>query len=160
MNATHDTEALASTVVTMASQATWFIEQPTLLGHQTVKSFEADFRAFIEQMVPQIAKRAATQSADDVPANVALAAIAEARSRMGEPEATGLQGEVERVKRLARSVVSLVGHHDSLLGIRMCLLCDRLIDGDDTWEPHGVGRPPGGAARSGRVHAACTTRRR
>ncbi|MFF7789676.1 DUF6415 family natural product biosynthesis protein [Streptomyces sp. NPDC007991] len=160
MNATHGTETAASTVVTMASQATWFIEQPTLLGHQTVKSFEADFRAFIEQMIPQIEKLAAAQSPDDVPANVALAAIAEARSRMGEPEAAGLQGEVERVKRLARSVVSLVGHHDSLAGLTMCLLCDRPIAGEDAWEPYDVGRPPGGAARSGRVHTACATRLR
>ncbi|MGC9541560.1 DUF6415 family natural product biosynthesis protein [Streptomyces sp. UG1] len=43
-----------------------------------------------------------------------MAGVGEARRRLHEPEAAGLLGEVERVKRLARSVVALCDHHDAL----------------------------------------------
>ncbi|GAB2714313.1 DUF6415 family natural product biosynthesis protein [Streptomyces bullii] len=161
MNATHETAAPIPSTVAMVTQATWFLKQPTLLGHQDVKAFEADFRTFVEHLIPQVEELAAARSRDDVPAQVALAGVAEARRRLIEPEAAGLKGEVARVQRLARSVIALCTHYDALTGISMCVVCNRVIDGDDEpWEPYDYASPSGGAARSGGVHAACATRRR
>ncbi|MFF0792091.1 DUF6415 family natural product biosynthesis protein [Streptomyces spiralis] len=95
---------------------------------------------------------------DDVPARAALAGVGEAHRWLGEPEAAGLRGEVERVKRLARCVIALSDHCDALSGLRRCPLCDRPIEDNDAREPYqrstaGVPRSPAGP---GRVHADCT----
>ncbi|NEA64725.1 DUF6415 family natural product biosynthesis protein [Streptomyces sp. SID12488] len=49
---------------------------------------------------------------------MAPAGVGEARCRLDEIERAGLTGEFERVKRLARSVVALCGHHQNLTGAR------------------------------------------
>ncbi|MGW4272428.1 DUF6415 family natural product biosynthesis protein [Streptomyces seoulensis] len=51
-------------------------------------------------------------------AKVALAALAEVRRRLDEDEAAGLRGEVERVRRIAKAVLALCGHHDVLSSLR------------------------------------------
>ncbi|MGW4563747.1 DUF6415 family natural product biosynthesis protein [Streptomyces sp. NPDC004561] len=94
---------------------------------------------------------AAALPKDDGPAKVARAGVRKARRRLVEIEAAGLFGEVARVKRLARSVVSLCDHYDTLSGVRMCLVCDKPIEGGDPWEPYGQVSPSGGATWSGRV---------
>ncbi|MFB7595779.1 DUF6415 family natural product biosynthesis protein [Streptomyces sp. NPDC056160] len=141
--------------VTVRAAASWFLDQLTLPRHGTVKAFEADFRQTLEQLVPRIEQLAADLPADDVPRKVALAGVEEARWRLVEPGAAGLQGEVERVKRLARSVISLCGHFDALSGVRMCLLCDKPIEDNDAWDPYRQAGLTGGPAQPGRVHAVC-----
>ncbi|GAB2880689.1 hypothetical protein GCM10027074_56190 [Streptomyces deserti] len=160
MNATRtDTDAPPTSTSAMRAAATWFFDQPTLPRHQSTKLFSQDFHDFLDQLIPRIEKLTAAGPEDDVPAQVALAGVAEARRRMDEPEAAGLRGEVERVKRLARSVVALCDHYDALTGITMCVVCDRVIEGDE-WEPSDQIGPYGGVVRSGRVHFACATRHR
>jgi hypothetical protein len=160
MNATHETDTPAPSMATMRASASWFILQKTLLGHRAVRNFEEDFRTFLDQLIPDIEKLATGRPQDDVPANVALAGVEEAHRRMAEPEAAGLRGEVDRVKQLAQSVMSLSHHHDTLTGITMCPACDRVIPDEDEWVPYDHGSPSGGTARSGRVHARCAKLRR
>ncbi|MEU0585374.1 DUF6415 family natural product biosynthesis protein [Streptomyces sp. NPDC006132] len=138
----------------MRAQASWFLDQRTLPRHQATRLMERELRAFLEHLIPQIEQLAAQRSEDDVPTNVASAGITEARCRMDEPEAAGLVGEVERVKLLARSVVSLCDHHDALTGITICLLCDHAI-GDEAWVPFQRTRPSEAGLESGRVHERC-----
>ncbi|MGX4695141.1 DUF6415 family natural product biosynthesis protein [Streptomyces sp. JNUCC 63] len=148
--------------VTVRAAAGWFIDQPTLLRHQTVKGFEQDFRQHLWKLIARIEQLTGGLPADDVPRNVALAGVGEARRRLEEIEAAGLHGEVERVKRLARSVIALCDHHDTLTGVRMCPACDQPIrDGQDSM-PYDHISPSGGAAHSGRIHTRCahTVRRR
>ncbi|MDX3246655.1 DUF6415 family natural product biosynthesis protein [Streptomyces sp. ME18-1-4] len=101
----------------MCAAASWFLNQTTLPRHQTVKLFGEDFSAFLEQLIPQIEQLARRCAEDDTQALIALVALAgaaEARRRLGVAERPGLSGEVERVKRLARSVVALHDHYGAL----------------------------------------------
>ncbi|MEU6914478.1 DUF6415 family natural product biosynthesis protein [Streptomyces olindensis] len=149
-----ETDVPVPGVTAMRAQASWFLDQRTLPRHQATQLMARDLREFLEHLVPRIERLAAERSRDDVPANVALAGVAEARRRMDEPEAAGLCGEVERVKSLARSVVSLCDHHDTLTGITVCLLCDHVI-GDEAWAPFQRACPSGAGLESGRVHQRC-----
>lgn len=156
MNGTRPaTEERPLASVTVRAAATWFLEQPTLPRHGTVKGFEADFRKVLEALMPGVEELAAALPSEDVTAKVALAGVGEARQRLVEPEAAGLHGEVERVKRLARSVIAMCDHHDSLSGVRTCLLCDRPIEDSDAWEHYQQAGLTGGPAEPGRVHVAC-----
>ncbi|MGX4695538.1 DUF6415 family natural product biosynthesis protein [Streptomyces sp. JNUCC 63] len=141
--------------VTVRAAASWFIDQPTLLRHQTVKDFEQDFRQHLWKLIAHLEQLTGGLPADDVPRNVALAGVGEARRRLEETEATGLHGEVERVKRLARSVIALCDHHDTLTGVRMCVVCDKPIEDGDPWERYDRLSPSGGADQPGRIHTRC-----
>ncbi|MFE7269976.1 DUF6415 family natural product biosynthesis protein [Streptomyces sp. NPDC057623] len=160
MNTTDETDAPAPSMAAMRASASWFIDQTTLLGHQTVKSFEEDLHTTLEQLIPQIEKFVADKPPEDAPAQVALAAVEVARHRMNAPEAAGLRGEMERVGLLAQSVMSLSHHHDALTGHAMWLSCGRIVADEDEWEPYVCGKSSGGAARPGRVHATCAAQRR
>ncbi|MFD7408435.1 DUF6415 family natural product biosynthesis protein [Streptomyces sp. NPDC059866] len=139
----------------MRAQATWFLDQRTLLRHQTVKGFGQDFCGYLGQLIPRIGQLADVLPPDDVPARVALAGVGEACRRLGEEGAAGLYGEVERVKRLARSVVARCDHYDALTGLVMCLACDKPIEAGDAWVPYDQVSPSGGVARAGRIHCRC-----
>jgi hypothetical protein len=159
VNTPEEAKPSALGVRTMRASASWFLDLTTLLGHGTVKGLEGDFRGFLDQLIPEVEKLAGALPQDDVPARVAVAAVEEARRRMAVPEAEGLQGEVDRVKEIARSLMSLSHHHDALTGITMCLACDRAITDDQSWEPFSHSYPSEGTARSGRVHAGCAKNR-
>ncbi|MEU2876455.1 DUF6415 family natural product biosynthesis protein [Streptomyces sp. NPDC007070] len=111
-----DGAALAS--VTVRAAAAWFLDQRTLPRHGTVRAFEDGFRRTLGELIPRVEQLAAASPADDVPAKVARDALVEARRRLDEVEAAGLRGEVERVRRIAKSVLALCGHHDVLAGLR------------------------------------------
>ncbi|MGW6292779.1 DUF6415 family natural product biosynthesis protein [Streptomyces sp. NPDC055058] len=139
----------------MRSNAAWFLDQVTLPRHGLVALFARDFTRNLGELMPCIEQLAARCADDDVPAQVALAGVGEARRRLTEPEAAGLRGEVARVKRLARSVRALCDHYDTLTAVRMCVTCDRPIeDGDDT-VPYDQIVPDGRGGRSALIHARC-----
>lgn len=75
------------------------------------------YRTHILRLIPAVEAGIARQVPDDVPAAVARACIKEARRRLDEIEAVGLDGETKRVQRLARSVVALADHWESLGGV-------------------------------------------
>ncbi|MEV8596084.1 DUF6415 family natural product biosynthesis protein [Streptomyces sp. NPDC052012] len=142
-------------VGSIRSAATWFIDRSTLPRHGEAMLFAKGFRDHLALLMPLIEQLAARRDADDVPAKTALAAVEEARRRLCEPEAAGLAGEVARVKRLARSVVTLCDHHDALTGASKCLACGHGIEPGEKWTPYDQIRPSGGGLRTGRVHATC-----
>ncbi|MFF8639128.1 DUF6415 family natural product biosynthesis protein [Streptomyces pilosus] len=140
----------------MRAAASWFIQLSALPRHGEVEGFDQDFHRHLNQLLPLIEELATRRDSDNVPAKAALAGVGEARRRLTEPEAAGLNGEVARVKRLARSVLALCDHHDTLTGGTLCLVCDRAIENGQTSVSYDQASPSGGAARSGRIHADCT----
>ena len=108
-------EGVALASPTVPAAASWFIGQASLPRYETVKLFGEDFAGYIEQLIPQIEQLVAARPADDVQAMVAMAAVGEAQRRLCIPERPGLAGEVERVKRLARSVAALRVHYELLM---------------------------------------------
>ncbi|MCD7440480.1 hypothetical protein K4B79_19915 [Streptomyces lincolnensis] len=140
--------------VSMRASATWFLDQRTLPRHETANRFAQDFGRFLNLLIPHIEWLAGGRPEDDVPAKVALAGVGEARRRLAEAESAGLHGEVERVKRLARSVVGLCDHFDALAGVTMCLACDKRIEDGEVLMPYASVSPWRGAG-SGRIHARC-----
>ncbi|MFJ3820331.1 DUF6415 family natural product biosynthesis protein [Streptomyces nodosus] len=106
---------LSPSTTTMRAEATWFLDQQALPRYEVVRRFDVDFRHHLEQLLPLIEQMTAGLTQSDMSRNVALAGAREARRRLTEVEAAGLDGEVNRVGRLARSVVSLCDHYDSLI---------------------------------------------
>ncbi|WP_432193823.1 DUF6415 family natural product biosynthesis protein [Streptomyces sp. bgisy027] len=137
------------------AHASWFTAQQTLPRHPTIKAFDKDLREALGELIPQIQNHAAQRPTDDVQGKVALAGVDEARRRLGLPERSGLQGEYERVKRLAMSVIALCDHLDALTGIHMCLLCDKELEADEIRIPYDRIVRAGSTAKPGHVHAAC-----
>ncbi|MFI1029530.1 DUF6415 family natural product biosynthesis protein [Streptomyces sp. NPDC020951] len=155
MNATTADDAPHLTKPSMPAAASWFLGQETLPRHQTVKLFGDDFRDFLEDLIPHVEQLAASRGEDDVPAMVARAGIGEARRRLGVAERPGLSGEVERVNRLARSVLALRAHYDALTGIWMCLVCDQVIETGADAMSYARVSPTSGNGRPGHIHRTC-----
>jgi hypothetical protein len=155
VSTTQEETSTPASVTSMRVAAEWFLDQRTLPRHESMKLYSRDFSGFIEQLIPDVEELAASHPESDVPSRVALAAVDEARRRLHEPEAPGLLGEMERVKRLARSVVALCDHSVILTGMRMCLTCDKPIEDGETFVPYDTVSLSGGALQSGRIHASC-----
>ncbi|MCQ9178371.1 hypothetical protein KMT30_04850 [Streptomyces sp. IBSBF 2953] len=155
MSATIADEAPPLTKSTIRAAASWFLAQETLPRHQTVKLFGDDFAASLTDLIEQVEQLAAQRGADDVPSMAALAGAGEARRRLSIAERPGLLGEVERVKKLARSVLALRDHYDALTGIWMCLACDRVIDDAADAQPYSQASPTSGNGHGGRIHKKC-----
>lgn len=85
---------------------------------ETVQQSNALYYRHLLQLIPAVEYLIIRLPKDDVPAAVARAGVGEAKRRMGEIEAVGLVGEVERVQRLARSVIALCDHYENLGGPR------------------------------------------
>ncbi|MFI5796114.1 DUF6415 family natural product biosynthesis protein [Streptomyces sp. NPDC051677] len=150
--ASSETDASPIAAASMRAAATWFLAQTVLPSHQTVKLFAQDFTTFLDHLIPQTEQLAAGRAGDDAQAMVARAGLAEARRRLGIAERPGLNGEVERVKRLARSVLALRDHYDTLTGVRMCVACDQAIEDGEEAVPYERASATGG---TGWAHGHC-----
>ncbi|WP_244313459.1 DUF6415 family natural product biosynthesis protein [Streptomyces zinciresistens] len=139
----------------MRAAAAWFLDQRTLPRHENLRLWSADLTAFLEHLIHETGLLAAGLPPYDVPGRVAMVCVDEARLRLSMPEAAGLNGETQRVRCLARSVVALCDHYDTLTGARMCLACDKPLDDGRPVVPYETEGPSGGAKASGRIHAAC-----
>ncbi|WP_405586011.1 DUF6415 family natural product biosynthesis protein [Streptomyces sp. NBC_01092] len=155
--AQEEADTHAPSPAAMRAAVSWFLDQRTLPRHETLKLWRQDLDSFLRQLIPAVEELAVSLPPSDVPGRVALAGVGEAKRRLDEPEAAGLHGETERVKRLARSVVSLCDHHATLtdLSLRMCLACDQPIKSDEASVPYENSSPSGGAKQSGCIHASC-----
>ncbi|WP_427919941.1 DUF6415 family natural product biosynthesis protein [Streptomyces sp. cg40] len=128
--------------------------------YEDVQNFAAQCHRDLLKLVPEVEQLAGRLPDDDIPSKVAQAGVAEARRRLDEIEAVGLDGEVKRVQRLARSVLALCDHHDSLTGLTMCLACDGPIQGGEEAVLYETVSHSGGVARAGRIHARCADKPR
>ncbi|MFJ1869980.1 DUF6415 family natural product biosynthesis protein [Streptomyces chartreusis] len=115
MSTTESTNT-APGVISMRAAASWFVDQPTLLRHESLKIWSTDLTDYLERLIPAVRELAGIGPADDAVAMVAMGGVGEAERRLYEPGAAGLRGETERVRRLARSVIALCDHHESLIG--------------------------------------------
>jgi hypothetical protein len=66
----------------------------------------------------------------------------------------GLGGDVAYARKLARSLIALCDHFESLTGQVMCVACDRAIRRPDDAVPLDQVSNSGGAITA-RVHAGC-----
>ncbi|GGZ19108.1 DUF6415 family natural product biosynthesis protein [Streptomyces poonensis] len=98
----------------MRAAAHGFLASPAVPRYEAVQREAHRFSGDLSKLIAHIEQLTHASEKADVPAQVALAGVAEARRRIGLLERPGLLGEVERVKKLARSVVSLCDHYDIL----------------------------------------------
>ncbi|MEV7004770.1 DUF6415 family natural product biosynthesis protein [Streptomyces sp. NPDC093982] len=118
----------------MRAVATWFLDQPTLPRHQTVAGCSQDFRSYLAQLIPQIIEL--TRHLQHSAGRGALTEAYKAQRHLEESEAAGLCGEVERVRRLATSVMSLSDHYTVLISVAMCLACGQPVRKGEAWLPY------------------------
>ncbi len=112
-------------------------------------------RGHMELIVPQVEQAAAKLPRDDVPRYCALACLGEARRKLSSQAGEGEYGAQAHARRLARSLMALCDHYETLTGIVMCLACDQPIRAGDVSQPYDHAGSSGGAASAGRVHARC-----
>lgn len=143
---------------TMRTAAADFIRAAEVLQRREhLQRHSTELSRDLWTLIDRIGQLAARRPTETV-ANVAMAGVAEAQRRLEAIEARGLHGEQERVKRLARSMLALCDHYETLSGLAMCLVCDKPIVNGDKTVPYDQLSPSGGATRSGRIHAACVNR--
>ncbi|MEV2195969.1 DUF6415 family natural product biosynthesis protein [Streptomyces phaeochromogenes] len=129
-------------------------ENAPLIRYEELKASEHRYRGNLTWLLREVDAAIAVRPEDDVQAKVAMAGISEALRRLKEIEAVGLAGEVRRVRRLARSVVSLCDHYGTLTGLRMCAVCDQPITAGQKSTPYDMFRTSGGGPTSD-AHARC-----
>ncbi|MEV4033380.1 DUF6415 family natural product biosynthesis protein [Streptomyces umbrinus] len=129
-------------------------ENAPLIRYEDLKASEHRYRDNLAWLLREVDAAIAGRPEDDVQAKVAMAGMGEALRRLEEIEAVGLAGEVRRVRRLARSVVSLCDHYGTLTGLRMCAVCDKPITADQESAPYDMFRTSSGGPTSD-AHARC-----
>ncbi|WP_262059648.1 DUF6415 family natural product biosynthesis protein [Streptomyces sp. STR69] len=138
-----------------ASAKSFLNSHQTLPRYETVQHAAHVFYGDLCRLIPEVEKLAERCDKDDVRGQVALVAAEEARRRSTEIERSGLTREFERVQRLARLVVALCDHYETLAGTAMCLVCDRPLGADEDTMPYDRVSPSGNSTRSGRIHSLC-----
>ncbi|MCF3130730.1 DUF6415 family natural product biosynthesis protein [Streptomyces olivochromogenes] len=159
MNAiTPETQTAPLDTGAMRAAAEQFIRAgDVLLRYEEVQRGSAEFSRNLWQLIDLIGGLAARRPEETVAA-VAMAGVAEAQRRLRLMERAGLAGEHARVTKLARSVVALCDHYETLAKILMCTACDKPIPAAEEPVPYDLPSPSGNAVRSGRLHAACARR--
>jgi len=155
MNATQGEADTQLDIAAMRQDAAELLDESApLIRYDDVKKAEQRYRENLTQLIPELEVAAVRWPEGDAPAKVARAGIGEARRRLTEIEAVGLAGEVRRIRRLARSIVSLCDHYDALTGLRMCAVCDKPITADQESAPYDLFRSSSGGPTSD-AHARC-----
>ncbi|MEU5364244.1 DUF6415 family natural product biosynthesis protein [Streptomyces sp. NPDC005925] len=103
----------------MRNVAILFLTCQEVPRYEAVQRRAHGFCRDLWQLIPLIEELAAQRPTGDVPGELALAAVGEARRRLNLAERCGLDAEVERVRRLARSVGSLCDHYDALTAVAL-----------------------------------------
>ncbi|MFD3377608.1 MULTISPECIES: DUF6415 family natural product biosynthesis protein [unclassified Streptomyces] len=129
-------------------------EGAPLIRYEDLQAAEHRYRQNLAWLIREVDAAMRQRPEDDIQAKVAMAGMSEARRRLEEIEAVGLAGEVRRVRRLARSVVSLCDHHGTLTGLRMCPVCDKPITADQESAPFDLFRTSSSGPSSD-THTRC-----
>ncbi|KUN16345.1 hypothetical protein AQJ23_45220 [Streptomyces antibioticus] len=152
-------EKVAVDVGSIRAAAAGYLSDDILPRYEIIKCHSAEFSRSAWALIKEI-EGIASGRPDETVVNVALAAVEGARSRLLEIERAGLLGEHERVQRLARSVLALCDHFETLTGTVMCLACDQKIEDTDECLPYAPVGSSTGAINPGRIHAGCESRGR
>ena len=141
MNATpREVDAQRDVAAMRQDAAALLDEGAPLIRYKDLQAAEHRYRVNLAWLLREVDAAIAGRPEDDIQAKVAMAGMSEAQRRLKEIEAVGLAGEVRRVRRLARSVVSLCDHHGTLTGLRMCPVCDKPITADQEPMPYDLFR--------------------
>ncbi|MFC8664043.1 DUF6415 family natural product biosynthesis protein [Streptomyces sp. NPDC057199] len=155
MNATQREVDAQVDVAAMRQDAAVLLDQGApLIRYEDLQAAERRYRVNLAWLIREVDAAMCRRSEDDVQAKVAMAGMSEAHRRLSEIEAVGLAGEVRRVRRLARSVLSLCDHYGTLTGLRMCAVCDKPITADQESAPYDLFRTSSGGPTSD-AHARC-----
>ncbi|MEU2434353.1 DUF6415 family natural product biosynthesis protein [Streptomyces sp. NPDC007861] len=79
-----------------------------------LKYLTAEMRGYVELLIPEIRRLIARLPAGDAPARVAQIGVDEAWRRLHTPPGFGPDAAYAQAQRLARSVLSLCDHYESL----------------------------------------------
>lgn len=146
-------------VAAIRAAAADYLNDDVLPRYEIIKWHSAEFHRGAWALIKEIEGIAAGRPEETV-VQVALAAVEGARRRLSEIERAGLMGEHERVQRLARSVLALCDHFETLTGTVMCLACDQKIEDTDESLPYDHVSTSAGAINPGRIHTRCASRGR
>lgn len=119
-----------------------------------IATLTAMIRRHLELIVPEVESKALALDKDDIPRYCALACVGEARGKLRARPAMGLGGDVAYARKLARSLIALCDHFESLTGQVMCVACDRAIRRPDDAVPLDQVSNSAGAITA-RVHPDC-----
>ena len=119
-----------------------------------VPALTETLRGHMTALIPEVEELAGRLHRDDIPRYCALACVGEARGKLRARPAMGLGGDVAYARKLARSLIALCDHFESLTGQVMCVACDRAIRRPDDAVPLDQVSNSGGAITA-RVHAGC-----
>ena len=146
-------------VAAVRAAAFGYLSDDVLPRYEIVKCHSAEFHRGAWALIKEI-EGIASDRPDETVVKVALAAVEGARRRLYEIERAGLLGEHERVQRLARSLLALCDHFETLTGTVMCLACDQKIEDMDESVPYDHVNSSVDAVNPGRIHAMCASRGR
>jgi hypothetical protein len=119
-----------------------------------VPSLTEALSGYMNLLIPEVEKLAGGLPREDVPRYCALACVGEAHGKLRAQPGMGPGADVAYARKLARSLIALCDHFESLTGQVMCVACDRVIRRPDDAVPLDQVSNSGGAI-SARVHAAC-----
>ncbi|NUP36865.1 MAG: hypothetical protein HOY76_07530 [Streptomyces sp.] len=141
-------------VAAIRAGAAAYLSGDALPRYELITCRSAEFRRGAWVLIEEI-ESIASRRPDELVVKVALAAVEGAKSRLMEIERAGLMGEHERVQRLARALLALCDHVETLTGTVMCLACDRKIEDTDQSLPYDQVSSSAYGINPGRIHAGC-----
>ncbi|MET8832203.1 DUF6415 family natural product biosynthesis protein [Streptomyces sp. NPDC004610] len=109
-----DPSPLPSSTAIMRAYASWLLDRTALPRTATTQRFARDFHTYLTALIPPTEHLALSFPPDDIPATLALTSITTARQRLAEPEHPTPPKATARAQRLARSVLALCDHYDTL----------------------------------------------
>jgi hypothetical protein len=128
------------------------------LAPAEVEALTHRVRTHVKALIPEVEKAAHARPDDDVPRYCALACAGEAGLRLNA-RLTAAPTALSLARRLARSLLALCDHYESLAEPMVCVLCDgRISDGEDS-APCGQITETG-AVKNSRAHRRCLPQRR
>lgn len=106
--------AVPRDITATRSAALLFLTCQEVPRYEPVQRRAHGFCRDLWQLIPLVEELAGRRPRGDAAAELALAAVREAHRRLNTAERCGLDAEVERVRRLARSVGYLCDHYETL----------------------------------------------
>lgn len=141
-----------------ASIASVLPPEVTPTDSDTLQTLTGLIRGHMELAIPEIEQLTVPLPKDDVPRYCALACLGEARRKLSAVPGPQTYDAVVHARKLARSLLALCDHYETLTGVRMCLACDHPIHHGQTTLPYTAVNPTKTATSTGgRIHNHCAS---